>query len=151
MITFGCPFFGLYGSTPGSTSPTSSSNIAYNTCHHQHFTSVQHPYDHDPTRIPHKRTFCTTFFLFASLPLSAPPSREAFTLAFTFCLSEATSLTLTSVSNKAAHTSLRRASRTYSARVSIRSTCQSWSRDHRTRYIPSRLLWEPYSATKEPH
>ena len=29
MITFDCPFLGLYGSTPGSTSCTSSSKIAY--------------------------------------------------------------------------------------------------------------------------
>ena len=29
MTTFGCPFLGLYGSTPGSTSCTNSSKIAY--------------------------------------------------------------------------------------------------------------------------
>ena len=59
-------------------------------------------------------TFWTIYFRFPSFPLSALLSRDAFTLALTFCRSWATSLTLTSDSSNAAVISFRIASRTLS-------------------------------------
>jgi hypothetical protein len=99
--TFGWPFFGLYGSTPGSTSPTSSSKTASKSKISDLVYSINV-----------KLTFCTTFRLLASFPLSAPPSIDAFTLALTFCRKDETSLTLTSDSSRAAQTSFSNTSRT---------------------------------------